>query len=184
MTKSGRTHEPRAEGNNPSDTHSARPKILDGDRLDALTQTPNQFECLVEEDEESCVLELIVTEQTDGLAAQRVLPHWPHHLPGETVIALTGQAACILLRRRGIIDEGWRGHGVRIRDARYSASVGLGEIAWMRVELGRVRRLRGSLHVQFRFRMWKRGASGDEVETFRSEQDAIFFPGQERASPG
>jgi hypothetical protein len=128
------------------------------------------------------VFELEVTEQTEGLAAQRVLPHWPHHLPGETVISLTGQAACVLLRRRGIIDEGWRGHGVRIRDARYSASVDLGETAWMRVELGRVRRLRGSLHVQFHFRMWKRDASGNDIETFRSEQDAIFFSGDERAS--
>lgn len=145
--------------------------------LDELTQTPVDFDRLVAEDEQSCILEISVTRDTTGVAAQRVRPKWGHHLPGETVIGLTGQAACVLLRRRGIIDQGWRGHGVRIRDARYSASVDLGEVAWMRVELGRVRRLRGSLHVQFRFRMWKLGAAGEEVETFRSEQDAIFFEG-------
>ncbi len=151
--------------------------ILDSDELDRLTQTPVLFDRMVSEDEESCVLEIAVSENTPGVAEQRVVPNWKHHLPGETVISLTGQAACVLLRRRGIIAEGWRGHGVRIRDARYSASVELGEVAWMRVAHGRVRRLRDSLHVQFRFRMWKLDADGKEVETFRSEQDAIFFPG-------
>jgi hypothetical protein len=28
-----------------------------------------------------------------------------------------------------------------------------------------------------RYRMWKHGADGAEIETYRSEQDAIFFPG-------
>jgi hypothetical protein len=47
-----------------------------------------------------------------------VTPGWPHHLPGELVIALTGQAGFILARRRGLIDDGWRGHGsCRIVDA-------------------------------------------------------------------
>jgi hypothetical protein len=32
------------------------------------------------------------------------------------------------------------------------------------------------VHVQFRFRMWKRDAAGGAVETYRSEQHAIFFP--------
>jgi len=32
------------------------------------------------------------------------------------------------------------------------------------------------VHVQFRFRMWKPGADGREIETYRSEQHAIFFP--------
>ena len=46
------------------------------------------------------------------------------------------------------------------------------------VEILRTRRLRGSLHVRLRYRMWKHGADGGEIETYRSEQDAIFFPGQ------
>ena len=151
--------------------------ILTREELDLLTQSPAQFDRLVQEDEDSCVLEIAVTRDTAGVADQRVVPGWDHHLPGETVISLTGQAACILLRRSGVIDAGWRGHGVRIRDARYSASVGLGELAWLRVERMRVRRLRGSVHIRFRFRMWKLDGDGAEVETFRSEQDAIFFPG-------
>ncbi len=151
--------------------------ILDRAELDRLTQTPAEFDRLVEEDDISCVLEIECTANTAGVTAQRTVPRWGHHLPGETVIALTGQAACVLLRRRGVIQEGWRGHGVRIRDARYSASVELGEVAWMRVEMGRVRRLRDSVHIQFRFRMWKVDDGGKEVETFRSEQDAIFFAG-------
>jgi hypothetical protein len=44
------------------------------------------------------------------------------------------------------------------------------------VEIGRVRRVGRSVHVQFRFRMWKHDAAGAEVETYRSEQHAIFFP--------
>jgi acyl dehydratase len=106
-----------------------------------------------------------------------VTARWPHHLPGELIIALTGQAGVIALRRTGAIDAGWRGHGVRIREARFSAAVLLGETFYTRVEVGRVRRLGDSLHVRFRFRMWKRNADGSERETFRSEQDAIFFPG-------
>jgi hypothetical protein len=31
--------------------------------------------------------------------------------------------------------------------------------------------------VQLRFRMWKLDERGGEVETYRSEQHAIFFPG-------
>jgi hypothetical protein len=152
--------------------------LLNRDELDRLTQSPVQFNRLVEENEDSCVLEIAVTQDTAGVADQRIVPRWGHHLPGETVISLTGQAACILLRRCGVIEEGWRGHGVRIRDARYSASVEIGEVAWMRVERLRVRRLGGSVHIQLRFRMWKLDGDGLEVETFRSEQDAIFFPGE------
>lgn len=48
----------------------------------------------------------------------------------------------------------------------------------MRVERLRVRRLGRSVHIQLRFRMWKLDSDGLEVETFRSEQDAIFFPGE------
>ena len=93
------------------------------------------------------------------------------------VIGLTGQAACVFLRRRGLIDASWRGHGVRIRDARYSAPVLLGERFFTRVTVLRARRLMGSLHVRLAYRMWKADGDGAEIETFRSEQDAIFFPG-------
>ena len=92
--------------------------LLNRDELDRLTQSPVQFNRLVYENEDSCVLEVAVTQDTAGVADQRIVPRWGHHLPGETVISLTGQAACILLRRCGVIEEGWRGHGVRIRDAR------------------------------------------------------------------
>jgi acyl dehydratase len=47
----------------------------------------------------------------------------------------------------------------------------LGETLFTRVEIGRVRRLGTSIHVQFRFCMW---ADGRAVETYRSEQHAIF----------
>jgi hypothetical protein len=146
------------------------------DELDRLTHAPTRFDALVEEDEHGCVFEKTVTMDDPGVAEQRVTPEWPHHLPGELVIALTGQAGFIACHRKGLIGDGWRGHGVRIVDARFSAPVLLGETFYTRVEIGRVRRLGRSLHVQFRFRMWKHDAAGGEIETYRSEQHAIFFP--------
>lgn len=144
--------------------------------LDRLTHTPTCFDALVAEDADGCVFEKTVTMDDPGVAEQRVTAAWPHHLPGELVIALTGQAGFIAARRRGLIGEGWRGHGVRIVDARFSAPVLLGERFFARVDVGRVRRLGGSVHVQFRFRMWKPSPDGADVETYRSEQHAIFFP--------
>jgi len=61
-------------------------------------------------------------------------------------------------------------------DARFSAPVLLGETFFTRVEIGRVRRIGQSIHVQFRFRMWKPDGKGGEIETYRSEQHAILFP--------
>ena len=145
--------------------------------LDRLCQSPVHFDALVAEEENACVFVKTVRLDDPGVADQRITPLWPHHLPGELVISLTGQAAYILLLRRGIIAEGWRGHGVRIRDARFSASVLLGETFWTRVEVARVRRLGAKRYVQLRYRMWKLGPDGREIETYRSEQDAMFFPG-------
>lgn len=146
------------------------------DELDRLTQAPTRFDALVDEDAQGCVFEKTVTMDDPGVAEQRVTPAWPHHLPGELVIALTGQAGFVVARRRGLIGEGWRGHGVRIVDARFSAPVLLGERFLTRVDVGRVRKLGRSVHVQYRFRMWKTGTDGAEIETYRSEQHAIFFP--------
>ncbi len=147
------------------------------DELDGLAPMPVTFDALVEQTAESCVFVKTLTLEDPGVAAQRTTARWPHHLPGELVIGLTGQAACVALRRLGVIDAGWRGHGVRISDARFAAPVLLGETFWTRVTIVRVRRLHGSLHVRLRYRMWKHDAAGAEVETYRSEQDAIFFPG-------
>ena len=144
--------------------------------LDRVTLAPARFDALVAEDGEAFVFEKTVTLADPGVAEQRVTPAWPHHLPGELTIALTGQAGIIAAHRAGLIGDGWRGHGVRIVDARYSAPVLLGERFFTRVEIGRARRLARSVHVQFRFRMWKVDADGMEVETYRSEQHAIFFP--------
>lgn len=145
--------------------------------LDALAPMPVLFDALIAEDERGCVFEKTLTLDDPGVRQQRTSPRWPHHLPGELVIGLTGQAACVFLRRRGVIDASWRGHGVRIRDARYSAPVLLGERFFTRLTLLRDRRLMGSLHLRLAYRMWKPAADGGEIETFRSEQDAIFFPG-------
>jgi hypothetical protein len=150
--------------------------IASRDELDRLTHAPARFDALVAEDERGCLFEKTVTLDDPGVAEQRVTPAWPHHLPGELVIALTGQAGFIVAHRRGLIGDGWRGHGVRIVDARFSAPVLLGERVFARVDVGRVRRLGQSVHVQFRFRMWKHDGEGREVETYRSEQHAIFFP--------
>jgi hypothetical protein len=144
--------------------------------LDRLTHAPALFDALVAEEGDAFVLEKTVRADDPGVAAQRVTPSWPHHLPGELTIALTGQAGFIACHRRGLIGDGWRGHGVRIVEARFSAPVLLDETFYTRVEIGRVRRLGQSVHVQFRFRMWKHDASGAEIETYRSEQHAIFFP--------
>ena len=144
--------------------------------LDRLTHAPVLFDALVDEGDDAWVLEKTVTLADPGVAAQRVTPAWPHHLPGELTIALTGQAGFIACRRKGLIGDGWRGHGVRIVDARFSELVLVGETFYTRVGLGRVRRLGSSVHVQFRFRMWKLDAAGSEIETYRSEQHAIFFP--------
>lgn len=151
--------------------------LLDRAALDRLTATPALFDALVWEDTSACVFVMTLTTKSPGVAQQRVTPTWPHHLPGDLVIALTGQAATIAMRRRGLIGVDWRGHGVRIDEARYSAPVLLGEQFFTRVELLRVRRWRARVHARFRFRMWKLSAEGDEIETFRSRQDAIFFPG-------
>ena len=146
------------------------------EELDRLAQAPVRFYALVGEGDGVYVFEKTVTRDDPGVAEQRVTPAWPHHLPGELTIALTGQAGVIAVRRSGLVGEGWRGHGVRIVDARFSAPVLVGETFFTRVEIGRVRRLGRSVHVQFRFRMWKHDAEGREVETYRSEQHAVFFP--------
>jgi hypothetical protein len=146
--------------------------------LDALAQSTVLFDALIGENESACVFRKTVRADDPGVAPQRVTARWPHHLPGELVIALTGQAGVIAVRRKGLIGAGWRGHGVRIRDARFSAPVLVGETADMRVEITRARKVGDSVYVQFRFRMWKRASDGSEVETFRSEQDAMFFPGE------
>ena len=145
--------------------------------LDRLAPMPVLFDALVGEDEGACVFVKVLTLADPGVAQQRTSPRWPHHLPGELVIGLTGQAAFIALCRLGFIDPSWRGHGVRIINARFSAPVLLGEQFHTRVEVVRARRLMGSLHVRLRYRMWKHGADGAQTETYRSEQDAIFFAG-------
>jgi acyl dehydratase len=142
--------------------------------LDPLGQSPVLFDALIGEDDRTLVFRKLVTRADPGVTAQRATDRWPHHLPGELTIALTGQAGVIAMRRRGLIDADWRGHGVRIRDARFSAPVLLGETCYLRVEIVRTRKLGDSLHVRFRFRMWKHD-DGREIETFRSEQDAMFF---------
>jgi hypothetical protein len=145
--------------------------------LDQLTPTPILFDALIAEDDSGLVFVKSLTLQDPGVREQRVSSTWPHHLPGDVVIALTGQAGIIAMHRRGLIDRGWRGHGVRIQDARYSAPVLVGERFFTRVEVVRVRRWHASLHTRFRFRMWKMGEDGLEIETFSSQQDAMFFPG-------
>lgn len=144
--------------------------------LDPLGQSPVLFDALIAEDDEGCVFEKTLTLDDPGVREQRTTPKFPHHLPGELVIGLTGQAACVFLRRRGWIDATWRGHGVRITEARYSAPVLLGERFFTRVTVLRRRRLGDSIHLRFAFRMWKLAADGAEIETYRSQQDAIFFP--------
>jgi hypothetical protein len=151
--------------------------IATREELDALGQSPVLFDALIVEEDKACVFVKTVDLDDPGIREQRVTPNWPHHLPGELIIALTGQAACIALQRQGITDASWRGHGVRIRDARFSAPVLIGERVYVRAETLRVRRIRDSMHARFRFRMWKIDDDGREVETYRSEQDAIFFPG-------
>jgi hypothetical protein len=148
------------------------------EELDRLSHVPVRFDALVAEEADALVFEKTVTCDDPGVAEQRIAPRWPHHLPGELVIALTGQAGVIAARRLGLVGDGWRGHGVRIVDARFSAPVLMGETFFTRVEVARARRVRGSVHVQFRFRMWKQEADGRETETYRSEQHAIFFPGE------
>ena len=145
--------------------------------IDRLAQSPVLFDALIAEDDTACVFVKTLTIDDPGVAQQRTTPRWPHHLPGELVIGLTGQAGCIALCRLGLIDPSWRGHGVRIVNARFSAPVLLGERFFTRVEIVRARRMLGSLHLRLRFRMWKHDGEGAEIETYRSEQDAIFFPG-------
>jgi len=144
--------------------------------LDELSHAPVGFDALVEEGDAAFVFVKTVGLDDPGVAEQRVTPSWPHHLPGELTIALTGQAGIIAMRRAGHIGAGWRGHGVRIADARFSAPVLVGETCFTRVDIVRVRRLGRSVHAQFRFRMWKLDGDGRETETYRSEQHAMFFP--------
>ena len=160
-------------------TAGMRPVYVPRSDLDRNGQypVPILFDALVGEGETTYLFVKTLTRNDPGVSMQRVTPRWPHHLPGDLVIALTGQAAVIALHRQGVIDAGWRGHGVRIRDARFSAPVLLGECFYTRVEIGRTRRLGENMYVHFRFRMWKDGPDGGAVETYRSEQDAMFFSG-------
>jgi len=144
--------------------------------LDALAQSPILFDALIAEDDTCLTFQKTVTLADPGVADQRTTERWPHHLPGELIIALTGQAGVIAVRRKQLIRTGWRGHGVRIRNARFPAPVLLGETFYTRVDIVRTRKLGQNLHVSFRFRMWK-VVEGNEIDTFRSEQDAMFFPG-------
>jgi hypothetical protein len=143
--------------------------------LDGLAQSPVRFDALVGETDDACLFVKTVTMDDAGVAAQRVTPTWPHHLPGELVISLTGEAGVLTLRHKRLVEPDWRGHGVRITDARFSAPVLVGETAFMLASLVRLRRIRQSIHTRFRFRMWKVDGEGCEVETYRSEQDAIFL---------
>jgi hypothetical protein len=143
--------------------------------LDRFGQSPIHFDALIDEQDDALVFEKTITMDDPGVREQRTTRRWPHHLPGELVIGFTGQAGTIALRRKGIIGDGWRGHGVRIRDARFSKAVYVGETLFIRIEIGRARRLRESVHVALQFRMWKLGPNGAEIETYRSVQDAIFF---------
>jgi hypothetical protein len=154
-----------------------RERYVGREGLDPLCQSPVLFDALIGEEENAFLFVKTVSPDDPGVASQRVTERWPHHLPGELVIALTGQAGVIAMRRKGLIDGTWRGHGVRIRDARFSAPVLVGERFYTRVEILRARRLGEVLHVRYRFRMWKEGVDGLEIETYRSEQDAMFFPG-------
>jgi hypothetical protein len=156
-----------------------RDTFVPREQLDPLGQSPVLFDALIAEGDGTLVFCKTLIPEDPGVAGQRVTPGWPHHLPGDLIIALTGQAGVIALRRSGVIDASWRGHGVRIREARFSAPVFVGETFYTRVEIGRIRRLAQSLHVHFAFRMWKADLDGNERETFRSEQDAIFFPAGE-----
>lgn len=153
-------------------------KVLAGrEELDRLGQAPVLFDALVQEKGSVFVFRKTVRLEDPGVREQRVTPRWPHHLPGELTISLTGQAAVIALRRMGLTGPGWRGHRVRIQEARWSEPVFLGETFFTRIEVLRTRQVRGSLFLRAAFRMWKPGARGEEIETYRSEQDAIFLPG-------
>lgn len=155
----------------------ARPLSIGRAALDALAQAPVRFDALVGETDTGCVFVKTVTMADPGVATQRTTPAWPHHLPGELVISLTGEAGILTLRHKGLIAEGWRGHGVRIDSARFSSPVLLGETFFTLADVVRTRRIRESVHARFRFRMWKRDAEGRDIETYTSQQDAIAFPG-------
>jgi hypothetical protein len=165
----------------PSSAAMGESRYVPRGELDPLCQSPVLFDALVAEDGDACVFVKTLTMDDPGVAEQRVTPSWPHHLPGDLVIALTGQAAAVALRRKGIVPAGWRGHGVRIRDARFSAAVLVGERFFTRVDIARLRRVGGNLYAQLRFRMWKHDEDGNEVETYRSQQDAMFFAGKQGA---
>ena len=64
--------------------------ILSREELDRLTHAPARFDALLAEDGDGCLFEKTVRMDDPGVAEQRVTPAWPHHLPGELVIALTG----------------------------------------------------------------------------------------------
>src|SRR5262249_55874414 len=69
------------------------------EELDRLSHVPVRFDALVAEEPDALVFEKTVTADDPGVAEQRIAPRWPHHLPGELVIALTGQAGVIAARR-------------------------------------------------------------------------------------
>ena len=83
--------------------------------LDRWTHAPALFDALIAEDADGVTLEKTVRADDPGVAEQRTTPSWPHHLPGELTIALTGQAGFIACHRKRLIQDGWRGHGVSRR---------------------------------------------------------------------
>jgi len=74
------------------------PRPLTRADLDPLGQSPIHLDALVAEEEGAFVFEKRVTMDDPGVREQRTTSAWPHHLPGELVIGLTGQAGTIALR--------------------------------------------------------------------------------------
>lgn len=151
--------------------------ILTRSQMEPLYQAELHLDEAVQEGPNWMVFRKTVHMDDPFIRGQKAVPpEFPHHYAGENFISMTGESAYVMLRHKGILPDGWRGHGTRIRDAIFRASVLVGEDLWVRVELQRHRKLGGRLFATFKFHMWKLDASGQEVVCYESVQDAAFFP--------
>ncbi len=105
------------------------------------------------------------------VGAQRPWPGHAKHLPGAVAIQMTGTLGNLhAFYGLGLRpSEGWVGHGVAIRSARFTRLGRIGPDVIAKMTVTRVRNLRGQYFVSYQFELEQEGES-----LYRSEQTAVW----------
>ena len=156
--------------------------LLTREEMEPFYQAELHLDAAIEEGDDYMIFTKVPTMEDPFIRGQKVAPPaFPHHYAGENFISLTGESAAVLLHHKGIIDDAWRGHGVRIRDAVFRETVHIGETLYVKVTLLKNRKLWGRLFAVFAFEMWKLDGDTRKI-CYKSEQEAVFFPAKDLAT--